>query len=107
VDLYPDTNEPVADIKALTDAAIDARFEEASETALTAPGLEYRGDYATSAFSRKWVDRESDPPAPVTTSAWLVVAADGVSRYLVGFDSFEGATPDAPGTLELFVHPSP
>jgi hypothetical protein len=107
VDLYPDTNEPVTDVKALTDAAIDARFEEVSETALTAPGLEYRGDYATSAFSRKWVDRESDPPAPVTTSAWLVVAADGVSRYLVGFDSFEDATPDAPGTLKLYVHPSP
>jgi hypothetical protein len=48
-----------------------------------------------------------DPPTPITSAGWLVVAADGRSRYLVGFDRFDGATPDAPGTIDLFVHPSP
>jgi hypothetical protein len=37
----------------------------------------------------------------------MVVGADGSSRYLVGFDSFEGASAEAPGRLKLYVHPSP
>jgi hypothetical protein len=107
VDLYLDANEPLSDVKALTEADIDARFDDTDFASLTASHLEYRGDYATSAFSRKWVDRSTEPPTPVTSIAWLVVGANGASRYLVGFDSFEGATADAPGRLKLYVHPSP
>jgi hypothetical protein len=107
VDLQQGENEPLADVKAMTEADATDRFDAVDEAALTAPSLEYRGDYATSAFSSKWADLAADPPAPVTSAGWLVVAADGRSRYLVGFDAFEGATPDAPGTIDLFVHPSP
>lgn len=107
VDLQKGANEPLADVKAMTEAAATARFDAVDEAALTDESLDYRGDYATSAFSSKWADLRAEPPAPVTSSGWLVVAADGRSRYLVGFDSFDGATADAPGTIELFVHPSP
>lgn len=107
VDLFLDANEPVADVKALSEASIDARFDDTDFAALNAPEHEYRGDYVTSAFTRKWADLSTDPPSPIPSNAWLVVAADGRSRYLVGFDSFEGASADAPGSLELYVHPSP
>jgi hypothetical protein len=107
VDLQKDANEPLGDVKALTVAAATARFDAVDATALEAPLLEYRGDHATSAFSSKWADLAADPPVPVTSAAWLVVAADGRARYLVGFDGFEGATTEAPGTIDLFVHPSP
>lgn len=107
VDLQKGANEPLADVKALTEADALARFDATDEAALTDPALEYRGDYATSAFTSKWATLTSDPPGPVTSAAWLVVAADGSSRYLVGFDAFDGATSAAPGTIDLFVHPSP
>lgn len=107
VDLQQGENEPLADVKAVTSAAATERFDAVDEAALTAPSLEYRGDHLSSAFSSKWADLDVDPPVPVTSSGWLVVAADGQSRYLVGFDAFDGATADAPGSVELFVHPSP
>jgi hypothetical protein len=107
VDLQKGANEPLSEVKGMTEADATERFDAIDEPTLTAPTLEYRGDYATSAFSSKWADLAADPPAPVTSAAWLVVSADGRSRYLVGFDGFEGATPDAPGTIDLFVHPSP
>ncbi|HEY3496203.1 MAG TPA: HmuY family protein [Polyangiaceae bacterium] len=107
LDLALDTNELVSDVKALSDAAIDQRFEDADLAALSPPEREYRGDYVTSAFTRKWADLTSDPPSPVKSNSWLVVGADGRSRYLVGFDSFEGASSGAPGSIKLYVHPSP
>jgi hypothetical protein len=107
VDLAGGTDEPVGEVKGLTNADIDARFDGVDATALTAGELEYRGDYVTSAFTRKWADLSVAPPVPITSNAWLVVGANGVSRYLVGFDSFEGATAEAPGVLKLYVHPSP
>jgi hypothetical protein len=107
VDLQKGANEPVADVKVLTNADALERFDGVDETPLTASSLEYRGDYATSAFTSKWAHLAADPPAPVTSAGWLVIGADGNSRYLVGFDAFDGATGEAPGTIDLFVHPSP
>jgi hypothetical protein len=107
VDLAPNTNEPVADVKGFTAENTEEAFDAVDHAVLSDPALEYRGDYRTSAFTNKWVDRSSDPPVPVMSSAWLVVGADGISRYLVGFQSFDGATAEAPGRLELYVHASP
>jgi hypothetical protein len=106
-DLQKGANEPLPDVKALTDTDAAERFDAVDEAALTAASLDYRGDHATSAFTSKWADLAADPPSPVTNAGWLVVAADGRSRYLVGFDAFDGATAEAPGTVDLFVHPSP
>jgi len=106
-DLAPNTDEPVADVKTLTADNTQAEFDALDEVALSRDDLEYRGDHASSAFTNKWADLTTDPPTPQMSNAWLVVAADGRTRYLVGFQAFEGATLDAPGTLTLYVHRSP
>jgi hypothetical protein len=106
VDLAEGADESIDDVQAITPGEASTRFEGVDFEALSAAELEYRGDYATSAFTKKWVDRTTAPPSPFPY-AWMVVGADGSSRYLVGFDSFEGATADAPGRLKLYVHPSP
>lgn len=101
------TGETLDDVKALTASDGLSRFEAVDHAALNADGLEYRGDGVTSAFSGKWADLEANPPEPLSSTGFLVVGADGESRYLVGFDAFENATSEAPGTVTLYVHRSP
>lgn len=108
VDLAADATagEVLADVKKRTSASELAAFEAIDGAALTASSLEYRGDYATSAFTNKWVNPETNPPTLRTDTAFLVVGADGNSRFLVTFESIEGATAITPGTVTLFVQPT-
>ncbi len=76
------------------------RFE--AVTAESFEGHTFRGDRIVSAFSGLWTTRNAVPPAPANV-AWLVVGADGKSRYLVGFVRFEGATETSPGTIVMRV----
>lgn len=99
--------QSLEEVKALSAADGLSRFEAVDYARLSAEELDYRGDGVTSAFSGKWADLDADPPAPRSNTGFLVVGADGQSRYLVGFDAFEGASSDAPGRLTLYVHPSP
>jgi hypothetical protein len=99
--------ETLEDVKALTASEGLSRFEAVDHAALDDDGLEYRGDGITSAFSGKWADLEVSPPEPLSSTGFLVVGADGESRYLVGFDAFEGANDETPGTVTLYVHRSP
>lgn len=94
-------------VRALTASDGEARFDAVDYAALTADGLDYRGDGVTSAFSGKWADLEATPPEPRTGSGFLVVGADGESRYLVGFDAFDDASSETPGSVTLYVHRSP
>lgn len=71
-------------------------------TAASFDGQPLRGDRIISAFSGLWITRGSNPLAPAQF-AWLVVGADGKSRYLLGFPSFEGATATSPGTVVMRV----
>lgn len=99
--------ESLEDVKALTASDGLARFDAVDRTALEAEELAYRGDGVTSAFSGKWADTEADPPEPNSGTGFLVVGADGESRFLVGFDAFSGANSRSPGTVTLYVHRSP
>jgi hypothetical protein len=65
-------------------------------------GQTFRGDRVVSAFSGLWLKKGVTPPAPEQV-AWLVVGADGKSKYLVGFARFEGATDKTPGTIVMRV----
>jgi hypothetical protein len=107
VDLNRGGGETLEAVKALTASDGSSRFDAVDHAALSEEGLDYRGDGVTSAFSGKWADLEVDPPEPLSTSGFLVVGADGDSRYLVGFDAFDGANRETPGSVTLYVHRSP
>jgi hypothetical protein len=99
-------DEPLALVKKRTASSERPAFDAADEAALTAPGLAYRGDYVTSAFTGKWADARLTPPVPTPSTAFLVVGADGQSRFLVVARSFEGPSATTPGTVTLGIQPT-
>lgn len=96
-------NETVAIVNKRTDDSERPRFE--AVTRAQVERLDYRGDRVVSAFSGLWITRQPDGTAISRPAAWLVVGADGKSKYLVGFGAFDGATPQGPGTVHLYVKP--
>jgi len=100
-------DETIAEVKKRTAETEQALFDGVDEATLTSPDVEFRGDGVTTAFTGKWANLASEPPAPKLATAFIVRTADGRSRYLVTFDSFEGASSDTPGTVTLTVQTSP
>jgi hypothetical protein len=96
-------DEAIALVKKRTAASEEPRFDDTDQGTLDSRALEFHGDGVTSAFTGKWAELGEDPPVPKPASAFIVRAADGKSRYLVGFDSFDGATRETPGTVTLTV----
>lgn len=74
--------ETEAQIQARTADSERAVFEEADADALL--GAEYQEDGALTAFGRRWLEPGSDP-LTVSDDVWLVVGADGASKFLVRF----------------------
>lgn len=99
-------DEAPDDVKARTADSEKALFDDVDYAALTAPGLEYRGDHVISAFTNQWLDPSADPPAPKPSTAFVVVGADGQSRYFLAFDAFDGADTSSPGTIHLGIEPT-
>jgi hypothetical protein len=100
------SGEPIALVKKRTATSTLPAFDAADEAMLTASELTYRGDYVTSAFTGKWADLGETPPVPAPSTAFLVVAADGQSRFLVVARSFEGASSSTPGKVTLGIQPT-
>jgi hypothetical protein len=98
--------ETLSKVKARTAESERARFDAVDYETLTAPELEYRGDFVTSAFTGKWVELSLAPPAPKPSVAFLVTGADGTSHYLIAFNGFDGADAEAPGSVRLGVMPA-
>ncbi|APR82338.1 Hypothetical protein A7982_07687 [Minicystis rosea] len=94
--------ETLDGVKAKTADSEKAHFESVATAELGNPALVYRGDRVVSAFSDHWITANSNPPLP-EPATWVVVGADGVARFLVTFDGFEGATSEVPGTVKLRV----
>jgi hypothetical protein len=91
-------NEELSVIKQRTEASERARFDAVTSAEFT--GLPFRGDRIVSAFAQAWFSPKELRPLP---NAWLVAAANGKQKYLVGFVRFEGATLTTPGTIILRV----
>ncbi|MBX3190039.1 MAG: HmuY family protein [Labilithrix sp.] len=104
VDLDADKSptETFEDIRTRSDQSERARFDAVDDQALA--GHAFRGDRVVSAFGTLWLQRGVSPPAPART-AWLVVGADGTSKYLLGFARFEGATAESAGTIVMRIKP--
>jgi hypothetical protein len=94
--------ETLDEVVARTPEGELARFDAVTAGTFAANTL--RGDRVVSAFSGLWTARGSNPLAP-GKFAWVVVGADGKTRYLVGFSRFEGATATGPGTIVMRVKP--
>lgn len=106
LDAAATAGETLADVEARTSVDEEAAFDAVDDAALTAPDLVYRGDQLVTAFTGQWADASASPPVPTAATAFMVVGADGQSRYLVAFDAFDGANADTPGTVHLGVEPA-
>lgn len=102
VDLDADkiATEKLTDVLNMTPESEQARFDAVNAQSFA--NQTFRGDRVVSAFSGLWLEKGVSPPAPAQV-AWLVVGADGKSKYLVGFARFEGATDKSPGTIVMRV----
>lgn len=78
------------------------RFDAVAEQTLGEHSLAFHGDVVVSAFTDRWLLPAADPKEP-TPGVWLVLGADGDSRFLLTFERFRGATAESPGTIELRV----
>jgi len=95
--------EILDNVKVLTPEGEAASFDAVDYDTLTAPELKYRGDRIVSAFTDAWVDRSVEPPTLPQDSTWLVVGADGKSRYLLGFTGLKNSTAQAAGTVVMRI----
>ncbi len=93
-------SEKLTDVLNMTPESEQARFDAVNAQSFA--GQTFRGDRVVSAFSGLWLEKGASPPSPAQV-AWLVVGADGKSKYLVGFARFEGATNESPGTVTMRV----
>jgi hypothetical protein len=93
------TEQP-ADVMARTPASELGAFDGVTADSFT--GKTFLGDRIISAFTGQWTSSATGVLVP-NSEAWLVVGADGASRYLVGFERFEGATQTTLGTVVMRV----
>jgi hypothetical protein len=93
-------NEKLTDIIEKTPESEQGRFDAINAQSFV--GQDLRGDRIISGFTGLWTERGANPARP-GRFAWLVVGADGKSRYLVGFAGFTGATDKSPGTIDMRV----
>jgi hypothetical protein len=64
-------------------------FDEVDYATLSDPALEFASDGVATAFARRWLEPGTDP-LELSDTVWLVLAADGASKYLVKFESLSG-----------------
>lgn len=93
-------DETEAELKARTAASEQALFDEQDFAALSDPSLVYRPDGIVTAFAQRWLEPGSEPLA-LSDSVWLVVGADGASKYLMRFSDLVGDPAIEPATLSL------
>jgi hypothetical protein len=94
--------ETIETLRESSDESELPRFDVVGEQTLGEHALAFRGDGVVSAFTDRWLVPGADPNEP-TPGVWLVLGADGDSRFLLSFERFRGATAESPGTIELRV----
>ncbi len=102
-DLDGEQLESVEEVKDRTPESEAERFDAVGHDTLADPAVPYRGDHVVTAFTGRWLDPGSTPPAPARDAAWLVQSADGQSRFMAVIDRFEGATASSPERVVMRV----
>jgi hypothetical protein len=102
VDLQGDLTaiETEDEIQARTEDSELPLFEDADYATLTADTLSWATDGVTTAFARRWLEPGTDP-VELSDTVWLVLAADGASKYLMKFESLTGDLGNDTATLSL------
>jgi hypothetical protein len=90
-------------IKARTAESEADAFAAIDFDTLTQPSLKYRGDRIVSAFTDSWADTALDPPSLADDNTWLVVGADGTSRFLLAITRVEHPTTEAAGAVVIRI----
>ncbi|HXK20872.1 MAG TPA: HmuY family protein, partial [Polyangiaceae bacterium] len=93
-------NETPMDVQARTAATEQKLFDDVDYAALSDPALAYAPDGVVTAFAQRWLEPGSDPLA-LSDSVWLVLGADGASKYLMQFSDLSGDPATGPATLSL------
>ena len=94
------SDETEMQIMARTSESEQQLFDDVDYARLTDPALAYRSDGVVTAFAQRWLDPGSDPLA-LSDSVWLVIGADGASKYLMEFSDLSGDPAAMPATLRL------
>jgi hypothetical protein len=93
-------HETEAELMARTAASEQELFDEQDFAALSDSSLVYRPDGIVTALGPRWLEPGSDPLA-LSNSVWLVLGADGASKYLMRFSDLSGDPAIEPATLSL------
>jgi len=100
LDSAKSADETLESVQALTPANTRENFDSVDYASLTDESLQYRGDRVLSAFSGAWVKSGSGVVTLPEDTSWLVVGADGRSRFLIAFRSIQ---PNAAGGFSVVV----
>lgn len=102
VDLHGEqtAQETAQEVQARTDDSERPVFDEVDYATLSAEGLSWATDGVVTAFAQRWLEPGSDPLA-LSDTVWLVLAADGASKYLMKFESLSGDLGNEPATLSV------
>ncbi len=92
--------ETEAVIQKRTAASEKKLFDGVDFAALSDESLAYRADGVVTAFGQRWLEPGTDPLA-LSTSVWLVIGADGASKYLLRFADLVGDPAIEQATLSL------
>ncbi len=93
-------DETEAEIQARTAATEQELFDGIDYATLSDPALEFRPDGVATAFGHRWLEPGTDP-VELSNTVWLVIAADGVTKYLMKFESLSGDLGNDTATLSL------
>jgi hypothetical protein len=93
-------DETEADIQKRTATSEKDLFESQDFAALTDPSLVYRTDGVVTAFAQRWLEPGTEPLV-LSNSVWLVIGADGDSKYLLRFSNLAGDPGVAEATLDV------
>lgn len=102
VDLQADAtaDETEAEVQARSAESELERFDAVDLATLSDDSLVYRSDGVVTAFAERWLVPGSDP-LELSDSSWLVIGADGASKYLLRFSELSGDPSREPATLRL------
>jgi len=97
-------DESEAEIQKRTAASEQPLFDAQDFVSLSDPELVYRADGVVTAFAQRWLEPGTEPLA-LSDSVWLVLGADGSSKYLLRFSDLVGDPALEPATLRLEAKP--
>jgi hypothetical protein len=106
VDLQADAtaDETEAEVQARTAASEERLFDDVDFATLSEPALGYRADGVVTAFAERWLVPGS-APLELSDSVWLVIGADGASKYLLKFSALSGDPASEVASLRLEAKP--